>query len=163
MEVCLSSGEECECVIDEAGTLHLTTVSKGGTSISSSTSTSGGGGGSVDAAAALRERQLSHAAASTSTSASTSSAATDAATASTAASDGCGGGWEWLTEQQQEVSGDARKALWRASAPLCILAGHARCTCACRCLPALLPCRGTVGMKPRLALTPWCAPSRPRS
>ncbi|PSC74447.1 Guanosine-3, 5 -bis(diphosphate) 3 -pyrophosphohydrolase [Micractinium conductrix] len=103
MEVCLSSGEECECVIDEAGTLHLTTVSKGGTSISSSTSTSGGGGGSVDAAAALRERQLSHAAASTSTSASTSSAATDAATASTAASDGCGGGWEWLTEQQQET------------------------------------------------------------
>ncbi|KAL4431494.1 hypothetical protein ABPG75_006750 [Micractinium tetrahymenae] len=87
--------EECECTIDESGTLHLTT--KKGPAGPAGTA---GAAGGVEADA-LRERRRSHAAASTSS--------------STGSGGGGGGGggresgssraaeYDWLTPQQQET------------------------------------------------------------
>ncbi len=82
--------EECECTIDESGTVHLTTKASPARAAGTTRQA-----GSTAEAAALRERRQSHAAASTS--------AAGAHGGESSESSGGRAPYSWLTPQQQEV------------------------------------------------------------
>ncbi|KAL4419557.1 hypothetical protein ABPG77_006888 [Micractinium sp. CCAP 211/92] len=82
--------EECECTIDDSGTLHLTTKASAVRAAGAARQA-----GSTAEAAALRERRQSHAAASTS--------AAGARGGESSESSGGRAPYSWLTPQQQEA------------------------------------------------------------
>lgn len=98
--------EECECTIDDSGTLHLTTKP----------STAGTAGAAAEADA-LRERRRSHAAAST------SGGGGESGGGSSSSSDGGRIEFGWLTPQQREVSGGGA------------VVGHLHCCCSREVVP----------------------------